>query len=253
MGFVQVNQAMSRWCSRRWPRDRTRFRSLYTSRVAELSLGGDLITDVGAGRCTPFAAELPDGCRLVGVDVSSDDLDANRALTMRVTRDVVAEGLPGEAHGSQVVCSRFVLEHLPSLDTFSGEAFRATRPGGYSVHLFSGRWSAFAIANRLLPEALSRRLLFALRPASRDVGGFPTYYDHTDPRAAREQFRAAGFADVETELSWEVSQYFEWCLPFYGLARAWESLARRLRLETLASYVVLTARRPESRNRVESR
>jgi SAM-dependent methyltransferase len=252
MRFVQVNQAMSRWFSRRWPYDRTRFRSLYTARVAELAQGGDLITDVGAGRCTPFAAELPDGCGVLGVDVSRDDLDANRALTMRVTRNVVTEGLPGQAFGSQVVCSRFVLEHLPSLDAFSEEAFRATRPGGYSVHLFSGRWSAFAMANRLLPKALSRRLLFALRPASRDVGGFPTHYDHTDPRAARERFRRAGFAEVETELSWEVSQYFEWCLPLYGLARAWESLARRLRLETVASYVVLTARRPELLNRGKS-
>jgi SAM-dependent methyltransferase len=236
---------MSRWCASHLPSDHGSVSLLYIDRVSEFARGGDLITDAGAGRSTPFAGRLHRGCRVLGVDLLSEDLAANRALTDRVTRDIVTDGLPPEAQGSQVVCSRFVLEHMPKLDAFTGEAFRVTRPGGYTVHLFAGRWSAFAIVNRLLPDILSRRILFALRPESRDVGGFPTYYDHTDPRAARERFQRAGFVDVQTELSWEVSQYFDWFVPLYCLARAWECLARRLRLEAVASYVVLTARRPD--------
>jgi SAM-dependent methyltransferase len=243
--FFSVNRSLSRRFSNHLRRDGVSLGSSYAARVTDIAQRGDLITDVGAGRRTPFATQLPDGCRILGVDLLSEDLDANPALTERSTRNVATDGLPAEAHGSQIICSHFVLEHMPSLDAFAGEIFRALRPGGVTVHLFAGRWSPFAIANRLLPDVISRRVLFSLRPASREVGGFITYYDCTDPRSARKGFLDAGFTEVRTELSWEVSQYFDWFFPFYCVARTWERLAGRLRLEATASYVLLTASRPE--------
>jgi SAM-dependent methyltransferase len=245
--LLELNRAGAAKLNARWPYERESFERHYVRRVAEATPPGTRVTDVGAGRRTRFAQALPAGCEIVGVDVLAEDLEANPALTTRVTRDVAAHGLPAEASGSAAVCSQYVLEHIPDLDAFAAAAFDALAPGGSVVQLFSCRRSLFATLNRLLPDSLSRRLLFSLRPESVDVGGFATYYDRTHPSAARAVFERAGFLDVRTETSWETSQYFEWLLPAFVALRLYESAARRLALEDLASYAILTARKPGPR------
>jgi SAM-dependent methyltransferase len=220
--LLELNRAGAARLNARWPYEQDPFERRYVRRVVEATDPRARVTDVGAGRRTLFAKALPAGCEIVGVDVLAEDLAANSALTTRVTQDVVELGLPAEASGSGTVCSQYVLEHIPDLDAFAREAFGALRPGGTTVHLFSCRRSLFATLNRLLPDALSRRLLFSLRPESVDVGGFATYYDRTHPSAARAVFERAGFLDVRTETSWETSQYFEWLLPAFVALRHYE-------------------------------
>jgi SAM-dependent methyltransferase len=242
--FLAANRRLTRGLIRRWPYEKVAPGFPYVDRVVEFAVEGALITDVGAGRDTPFATRLPRACSILGIDVLPADMDANPALAARIVYDIAQNGLPDEAMGSDLVCSHFVLEHLPDLGEFAAEAFRVLRPGGVTVHRFAARWSIFALLNRLLPECAAQRVLFTLRPESRDVGGFATHYDRTDPRSAREAFELAGFQNVRTELSWQVSQYFSWFVPLFLAARAWETIARRCRLEVAASYVVLTAQRP---------
>jgi SAM-dependent methyltransferase len=224
------------------------FWDLYAQRAAELAEGAQpqRIVDIGAGRTTPYAELLSDRSReLIGVDVLGEDLCENRALTQRVVCDLTRGGVPAEAHGAGLITSRMVLEHLPDLDRFAAQVRDALAPGGSTIHLFAGRYSAFAILNSLLPEAVSRRILFALRPESVEVGGFRTYYDKTNAGAAEAVFRRAGLADLEVRVSYQVSQYFNFFVPLFVLARLWESAVDRLGLKNLGSYVLLYARRPE--------
>jgi hypothetical protein len=44
------------------------------------------------------------GCDLVGVDMISEDLDANGGLDVRLRHDIAADGLPDEAAGSALIC-----------------------------------------------------------------------------------------------------------------------------------------------------
>lgn len=243
--LIALNRAASRKLDVRWPYTDESFGATYTRRVLEAVRPGARITDVGAGRVTRFAPQLPAGCELIGVDVRPEDLKENAALAVRVTRDVIADGFPVESARSDVVCSQFVLEHMPDLRAFGAGTFSALKPGGVTVHLFAGRRSLFASLNRLLPERVARRLLFWLRPQSVEVAGFKAYYDRTDPRAARAVFERAGFVEVTVDLSWENSQYFQWFLPAFVLVRAWESAIERLGLDDVASYVILTARKPQ--------
>jgi SAM-dependent methyltransferase len=241
--LLELNRAGAAKLNARWPYAGDLFDDRYVCRVGEAATPNARITDVGAGRRTAFAANLPHGWEIVGVDVRTDDLRSNRAHTTRVTRDVAKDELPAEAAGSRVVCTQFVLGHMPDLAVFAREAFAALTPGGKTVHLLTGRRSLFATLNRITPDPISRRLLFALRPVSSKVGGFRSFYDQ--PSAARRVFERVGFVDVRTETSWETSHYFEWLLPAFVLLRIYESAVRRLAIEDLASYVILTARKPE--------
>jgi SAM-dependent methyltransferase len=203
------------------------------------------VVDVGAGRETPYAAEFERGSvEVIGVDVLADDLEVNPSLNQWIARDVIRDGLPPEAMNAGLITSRMVIEHMPDLDRFASEVYSALAPGGKTIHLFAARYSLFAIVNRLLPESLSKWILFKLRPESAEVGGFTTYYDRTHAEAAGKVFRAAGLVRVETEVSYEVAPYFRFCFPLFVGARIWETTLHRLGLKNTGGYVLLTAERP---------
>jgi hypothetical protein len=183
---------------------------------------------------------------IIGVDVLPGDLAVNAALDHRLVADVAAEGLPSQAHGAGLITSRMVVEHVRDIDRFAASVYESLAPGGRTVHLFAARFSIFAVLNRLLPDSVSRRLLFHLRPESQDVGGFPTHYDRTHASGAVGAFQRAGFEGIETQVSYEVSPYFSAFLPLFLIARGWESAIRRAQLENLGSYILLTAQRPDN-------
>jgi SAM-dependent methyltransferase len=249
--FLKLSYAFCRILDDAWPYPlAASFWESYATRAAELACSAEppRIVDIGAGRTTPYAAAIsnPSGSvEIIGVDVLREDLEANQILTQRIVYNVATDGIPPEAQGAGLITSRMVLEHIPDLDRFAEEVYSALTPGGHTIHLFAGRYSLFAILNRLLPDSISRRVLFALRPESVEVGGFPTFYNHTHAKAAGSVFQRAGMVDVKTEVSYEVSQYFRFFFPFFVLARLWETALHHLMLKNMGSFVLLMARRPE--------
>jgi SAM-dependent methyltransferase len=248
---VGINHAFCRALDRIWPYPLARsFWDTYAKKAAALASDVEpaKIVDIGAGRTTPYAKNLSGGSReLIGIDLLKDDLDANHLLTHRIVHNVMNDGLPSAAHNAGLITSRMVLEHLSDLERFAQETHDALAPGGWTIHLFAGRYSLFAILNRLLPESISRRVLFALRPESVEVGGFRTYYNHTNALAAEVVFRDAGLVDIRTEVSYQVSQYFRFFFPLFVLARLWETVLHALGLKNMGAYVLLQARRPLSK------
>jgi SAM-dependent methyltransferase len=248
--FMALNYALCRKLDRVWPYPlAASFWESYVTTAAELGVNAapPTIVDVGAGRTTPYAAAVAaSSIELIGIDVLREDLDANPALTQRIVRDVVSDGIPQQAHNAGLITSRMVLEHVPDLNRFAREVHDALAPGGWTIHLFAARYSLFATLNRLMPESTSRSILFALRPESIEVGGFPTFYDHTHAQAAESVFQRAGLTNLETKVSYQVSQYFHFFFPLFVLARLGETMLHRLRLKNLGSFVLLVARRPEN-------
>jgi SAM-dependent methyltransferase len=246
--FMALNHALCRKLDSVWPYPlAATFWESYTIKAGNLgnSATPPRIVDIGAGKTTPYAAAISDSSiELIGIDLLHEDLDANQALTQRIVCNVVNDGIPREAQNAGLITSRMVLEHASDLGRFAQEIHDALAPGGDTIHLFAGRYSLFAILNRLLPETISRRALFALRPESVEVGGFPTFYDNTHATAAEAVFRHAGMVGVATEVSYEVSQYFRFFFPLFVLVRMWETALHRLKLKNLGSFVLLAARRP---------
>jgi SAM-dependent methyltransferase len=248
--FIAFNYTLCRKLDRIWPYPlAATFWESYTTKAAALAEQAEppRVLDIGAGRETPYAAAIANSSTtLIGIDLLNEDLEANRALTLRIVCDVSSNGIPEEAQNIGVVTSRTVLEHVPDLGRFAREVNNALVPGGRTIHLFAARYSLFAILNRLLSDSASRRILFALRPESVEVGGFPTFYHQTHAKAAESAFRRAGLISVETEVSYQVSHYFHFFFPLFVAMRLWETMLHRLKFTNLGSYVLLMARRPET-------
>lgn len=204
---------------------------------------GSRAIDLGGGRRCVYAAALPDrsAVRLVAVDVSPEELAANRD----VDETVVAEAghLPFADASVDVILSRTVLEHVPDVERAAREMARVTRPGGVSLHFMPGRYAVFALAARVLPFGPLVRLLHAVSPSTRGQVEFDVHYDRCHPAAMEATFRAAGFSHVEVATCWAAPGYFEPVLPAFLAMSAYEATVRRLGIRRLASYMIVHAER----------
>ena len=202
------------------------------------------VVDVGGGRHCPFATGRPAGTRIIAVDVSAEELRGNTD----VDEVRVADGsraLPFPDGSVDLITSRSVLEHLPDLPAFFAEAARVLRPGGEMVHTFPCRYAPFAVLNRALPGAVTRRALRTfLDPSAAGYHGFPAVYDRCYPAAVRAALAANGFVVRDMRLSYYQSAYFAFFVPAYVLSCAYEVTVRRLGVRDLCAYMLLHAYRP---------
>jgi SAM-dependent methyltransferase len=139
---------------------------------------GIQILDVGSGRRPAIPPEQrPPNCTYVGLDLSMDELEAAPpgSYDQMVASDV-ATFRPELADRFDLVLSWQVLEHVKPLALALENIRRYLTPGGLFLAQLSGRFSAFALLNQLLPHRLS---VWALRRfLGRDPRTvFPAHYD----------------------------------------------------------------------------
>lgn len=144
----------------------------FFSRVAALLTSDAVVVDFGCGR----GAHVEDPVvyrrnirnfrgrvgRVIGVDldrvgVSNPTIDEFRLLP--------SDGIwPIESSSVDMVLSSFVMEHLPDPDLFFSEAARVLRKGGYVCLRTPNIWGYVAIAARLIPERLHKKVLKRAQP-----------------------------------------------------------------------------------------
>jgi SAM-dependent methyltransferase len=203
---------------------------------------GATVLDLGGGRrCTYAKAVQPPGrVRLIAVDISAEELDANTDVAETCVADVAAD-IPLPDASADLILSCTLLEHVEGVAAAARHMARVIRPGGVTMHLVPCRYSLFGTAARLLPFGPLLRLQHALRPETKGTIEFPVVYDDCWPQALQRDFRAAGFSHVETWIIWRQTDYFEAVFPLYLLALTYERLVRLLRLRKLAAYAVVRA------------
>lgn len=180
---------------------------------------------------------------MVALDVSLDELYPNRQADSEVAADAV-EGLPFRDESVDLVVSSSVLEHLVDVEAFVAESVRVLRPGGSFIHLFPGRYSSFAVANRLLGPKWSARMLFLIRPHARGICGFRAYYDRTYHSAICEILRRRGFCPIRMEADYYGSGYYSFFLPAYLVSVLYELTLYVIRPKNLAAYYLVIAQKP---------
>jgi len=202
------------------------------------------IYDVGGG-ATPYLdperkARL--AARVIGLDVSASELARAPDGAYDATESVDIAAYSGRGDADLVICQS-VLEHVHDV----GGAFRSLasilRPGGRLLVFVPNRNALFARVNLMLPEALKRRILFALYPAKQETCGFPVYYDRCTPRDFRALAEASGLA-VEEERHFFICSYFFGILPLYILWRLWIVIGERLFEGQAASTFCMVLRKP---------
>ncbi len=218
----------------------------FKAQAAELiraTTDGAVVLDLGGGRTCIYAKEVdpPGRVRLIAIDILPEELALNADVDETCVADV-AKHLPIPDGFADLILSRALLEHVNGVPAAIHEMARVLRPGGVALHLVPCRYSIFGIGARLLPFGPLLRLTLRFAPWFRDENfGFPVHYDHCYPSALEQEFREAGFSDVQLQVSWACESFFVGIYPLYLLHALYEQVVRRLRIRRLASYTVVRA------------
>jgi len=208
--------------------------------VRPLLVPGVRILDAGAGlKPTIPVEDRPAGCVYVGIDISADELERagpgayDDSAVSDVTRLV-----PGYVERFDLVLSWQVLEHVKPLDQAIENFRRYLKPGGTLVAEMSGTFSAFGLANRLIPHSIGRWL--APKLAGREEGSvFPAHYHHCYARAFDRM--ATNWSSWRTIPRYLGGFYFGFARPVQAAYIGYEEWARKSGLRNLATHYVIEA------------
>jgi SAM-dependent methyltransferase len=219
---------------------RERLRAAPGSRVCEFGGGANPALDI------PFIDEHELRCLVV--DASESELAKAPLGYSTLVGDVGSPAFEtGEHDGSyDLVFSRVVAEHVLDPMWFHRNARRLLRPGGIAMHFFPTLWWPPFVVNRVLPEALTERMLLHLDPhreKSGTQGKFPAYYRWCRGPTPSQLSRLAS-----------VGFSVEHCTAYFGepthapgsalkaVDRAWTDLMMRRPSYLFTSYAAYTLR-----------
>ncbi len=215
--------------------------STYPAVVGGFATGG-VIVDVGGGARCAFAKECT-GSYIIAVDISASELEKNHDVSECKVADVTQQ-IPVPDSSSDIVSSRYVLEHLKGVDRFAREAYRVLKPGGVFITLFPNKYAPFSLINRVLPVSVARRVAYALKEQAAEFGIFPAYYEHCSPGSFRRLLESEGFTSVDVRVAYSQSSYFNFFLPLALAVLVYEWGISRLNLTGLSAHVLVCARKP---------
>ncbi len=204
------------------------------------------VVDVGAGKSWHFPLYYKQwyDIRLIGLDIDAAEMEGTPALDERIQCDVSSQ-IPLPDASADLFMVHSGIEHFPDNERFLANALRVLRPGGYLVAQFPSRYAPFVIANRLLPERVSRRVLDRAMGERARLLGFKAHYDRTDYAAFRRMFLSLGFEEQYHLPGYCSSSYCEFFLPLFALSYMYDSLTFMLGIRQLAAYNFWVLRKPD--------
>jgi SAM-dependent methyltransferase len=203
---------------------------------------GARILDLGSGRAPAIPAESrsPD-CWYVGLDVSPEELA--RAPTGAYDKTVVADAtlFQPELRGQfDLIVSWQVLEHVKPLGQALDNMHGYLRPNGRLVAMLSGKFSPFALLNRVIPHRVGAYVVERQMGKTRDAV-FPAFYDGCYYNALTRMLD--GWRQHEILPEYRAAQYFDfWRVP-EAACIVYEEWARLSGRANLATHYLISASR----------
>jgi SAM-dependent methyltransferase len=203
-----------------------------------------LILDVGGGKCCSFSKrrEALPSMRIVSLDISHEEIRQNSDVDYGIVADVI-EGLPFRRSSVDLIAWHMAMEHIEDTGALVESSKAVLKTGGYCIHAFACKFAPYALINQLLPDALSRKIIYLLRPEKRGVCGFPAAYNRCYCSAMRDLLLSNDFEIISMEPIFYQSVYFDFFLPFFLISVLYETVVASLGLKNLCAYLLVVARK----------
>ena len=179
-----------------------------------------LIYDIGGGKNPYITAHLKskyNNCYVIGLDIDENELkEAPDGVYDRThVSDIMI--YEGSGDGDLAICLT-LLEHVRNVEAGLKGIASCLKRQGYLCIFVPSRNALYARINMILPEKVKRMILFTLFPHTRELHGFPAYYDRCTPHEIKYILKSIGFEVVE-ERNYYISSYFSFFFPLYLLWR----------------------------------
>ena len=182
--------------------------------------GNSVIYDIGGGKNPYMTTDLKakfENCYVIGIDI--DEYELRSAPDGIYDKAIAADiaNYDGHKDGDLVICLA-LLEHVKNVKAGLRGIASCLKSQGYVCIFVPSKNALYARMNLILPERVKRLILTSLFPHTRELHGFPAYYDHCTPQDIRHIVQTMGFEVVE-ERHYYISSYFSIFFPLYILWR----------------------------------
>ena len=205
---------------------------------------GCRILDIGSGRSPSVAADRrPLNCEYIGLDIAADELRAagTSAYTDIVVADITQQ-VPELLDRFDLAISWQVLEHVRPVSEAVQNIHSYLREAGMMISLLSGKFAAFALANRILPNTIGHAVVTrTMSRTAEKTPVFPAYYDRCYATGLRRVF--AQFREVTLMPFYRGANYFNFSRVLMKTYLAYENRIYRRDSENLASHYLIIATR----------
>jgi SAM-dependent methyltransferase len=212
----------------------------FLKRAAPSLQEGAAILDVGGGRDPAIPQALrPADCEYVGLDVSAAELAGAPAGSYDAIHVAdVGTRLPELEQRFDLIVSWQVLEHVPSLEAALWNVHAYAKPGGRLVALISGRFSAFAVVNQLIPGRVGAWSMKAFLGRDPETV-FEAHYDRCYYSALDRLLRP--WSSREIVPLYRGADYFGFAPPLERAYVAFENWLSRSGRKNFATHYLVTA------------
>lgn len=181
-----------------------------------------IIYDIGGGKNPYVTADTKakfDEVYVIGLDIDENELKSAPygVYDKTIPSDIMR--YEGNRDGDLVICLA-LLEHVKNVEAGLRGISTCLKKGGYVCIFVPSKNALYARINLMLPENIKRLILSALFPNTRDLHGFPAYYDRCTPHDIKRIANSLGFEVVEDRYYY-ISSYYSFFFPLYILWRAY--------------------------------
>ncbi|MEZ4909305.1 MAG: methyltransferase domain-containing protein [Saprospiraceae bacterium] len=134
-----------------------------------------VVVEIGGGANPSLTVDQVKGRQYIVIDIDEVELDkAKGDHFVRVVADIARSELSFKA---DFIFSKMLLEHVPNPQDFHKGIFDMLKNGGSVLHFYATLYNPASIANLLMPEKLSKILLYCVQKRNWHTDGkFQAYY-----------------------------------------------------------------------------
>jgi SAM-dependent methyltransferase len=147
-----------------------------------------------------------------------------------------------EGNSYDVIYSHMVAEHVANPIEFLSQQLKLLKPDGVIIHSTLSRWSLPAVANRLLPKFLAKRVLGILRTKRSDDEVFKAFYQMNSKPQLRKIERELG-VNCEGVFVSQPLGYFKFNLKLLTLVSILFSRLERIFPQVRSQLIVVVRKR----------
>ena len=203
--------------------------------LAQHITSGSTVLDAGCSRGDPDLPALGEAAFFVGSDLDILGLRANTLCHAAVLTPL--GNLPFRSGSFDVVCCKWVAEHLEHPLTDFQECGRVLKPGGVLVLLTPNAYSFFTAISRSIPFRLKQVLKGAMFGVHEE-DTFRTWYRANSVRTLDLLLLQAGFKQVQVTLLPGMWTFFIFWAPLARLVRHLELLQMKTLFRGNATYLL---------------
>jgi SAM-dependent methyltransferase len=207
--------------------------ALYDQAIRSALKPGGRLLDAGAGAGEIYAKDYRSSCaEVVGIDLDPRVME-NPTLSRAVVGPLDKMELPSGHF--DVICCRYVFEHLDRPEDVAREFGRVLKPGGTAIVMTPNRYHYVTAISSVTPLWFHRAYNELRGRKSHDT--FPTLYRANSQEALNNIFSSAGFTNCRVTQHEVAPNYLTLAAPLFMVGVAYERLVNRF--DALAAFRVL--------------